>query len=73
MLISLGVGGQSGVAYTFFINADKNNAADLIAVLNTAGQEVPDALQIMSDKWALEKPEKIEKPSNNREKRARGF
>ncbi|KAK3286232.1 hypothetical protein CYMTET_6200 [Cymbomonas tetramitiformis] len=48
-------GGQGGVAYTFFINADRNNAADLISLLTKAGQEVPNALQLMSDQRALEK------------------
>ena len=42
-------GGQGGVAYTFFVNADKNNAEELIKLLSKAGQEVPEALQLMGD------------------------
>jgi superfamily II DNA/RNA helicase len=40
-------GGQGGVAYTFFVNADRNNAEELIKLLSQAGQEVPEALQLM--------------------------
>jgi len=48
-------GGKAGVAYSLFINADKNNAEGLIGLLNEAGQPVPEQLQIIKDKWDQEK------------------
>ena len=43
-----GRAGAKGIAYTFFTPGDKKLATDLVGILKTAGQSIPDELQRMA-------------------------
>jgi len=55
-----GRAGKSGTSITFMEYRDRKNARDLIKILEEAGQEVPNDLPRMADKWEAFKEREAE-------------